>query len=100
VAPLPTALSAVALLPPTIWKPLLYMFVVNASSLATGGFVDNFYLDPATREESKVRSGPHNSHSLQEHRLLFQPVGIFRTLFFCGSYLSVSTPPGSIISEK
>jgi len=84
-----TALSAVALLPPTIWKPLLYMFVVNASSLATGGFVDNFYLDPATREESK-RTGfpvcvncPHFSATFY-----YTVIGVVDSLFMMiGSYI-------------
>ena len=48
--------SAMLLLPGFIWKPMVYMFVANALSLSTGGFVDNFYLDPATHEES-ARSG-------------------------------------------
>ena len=46
--------ACVVLLPPLVWKPLMYMFVTNSLSLATGGFVDNFYLDPVTFDESRV----------------------------------------------
>jgi len=47
-----TGIASVLLLPPSIWKPLMFMFVSNSLTVATGGFVDNFYLDPATHRAS------------------------------------------------
>lgn len=50
----PTGTASVVLLPAAIWKPLMFMFLANSLSISTAGFVDNFYLDPATEEESLV----------------------------------------------
>ncbi len=50
----PAGMTSVLLLPGIIWKPLMFMFLANSLSVSTVGFVDNFYLDPATREESLV----------------------------------------------
>ena len=51
-----TGTAAMALLPASIWKPMLFMFLSNAMGFSTAGFVDNFYLDSATPEES-ARTG-------------------------------------------
>ena len=54
-------LATLILLPSSISKPLIYMFLANALCVSTQGFVDNFYLDPATREES-LRMGYLSNH--------------------------------------
>jgi hypothetical protein len=51
-----TGTASIVLLPSYIWKPLMFMFLANSLSISTAGFVDNFYLDPATHEES-LRTG-------------------------------------------
>eukprot|EP00668_Euglena_longa_P017466 GGOE01021876.1.p1 GENE.GGOE01021876.1~~GGOE01021876.1.p1 ORF type:complete len:640 (-),score=180.93 GGOE01021876.1:225-2144(-) len=52
------SVSSIVLLPAGLWKPLLYMFLASALTINTYGFVDNFYLDAATPEESKKLGYP------------------------------------------
>ena len=51
-------IAAVLLLPSTITKPMLFMFMASALSINMYGFVDNFYLDAATPEESAETGYP------------------------------------------
>eukprot|EP00667_Euglena_gracilis_P005147 EG_transcript_5174 len=53
VGSLVVSAAGVVLLPAGLWKPLLFMFLASALTINTYGFVDNFYLDPATPEESE-----------------------------------------------
>eukprot|EP00668_Euglena_longa_P004609 GGOE01005379.1.p1 GENE.GGOE01005379.1~~GGOE01005379.1.p1 ORF type:complete len:613 (-),score=226.53 GGOE01005379.1:285-2123(-) len=53
-----TGTASVVLLPSAIWQPLMFMFLANSLSISTAGFVDNFYLDPATPEESLATGYP------------------------------------------
>eukprot|EP00667_Euglena_gracilis_P004274 EG_transcript_4298 len=53
-----TFIGCVILLPHQLWGPMGYMFLSNALSLATEGFIDNFYLDAATPQESEATGYP------------------------------------------
>eukprot|EP00667_Euglena_gracilis_P003590 EG_transcript_3598 len=81
--------AAAWLLPAGLWRPLVFMFLSSAVCIDTYGFVDNFYLDAATPEES-LRNGypvcvdcPHFSNTFY-----ITVVGIFDASFMMvGSWL-------------
>eukprot|EP00668_Euglena_longa_P017346 GGOE01021738.1.p1 GENE.GGOE01021738.1~~GGOE01021738.1.p1 ORF type:complete len:320 (-),score=80.87 GGOE01021738.1:408-1367(-) len=52
------ATSAAFLLPDVLWKPMLYLFIANLSSINTSSIMDNFYLDPGTPEQAAVLGFP------------------------------------------
>lgn len=58
VCSLVVAVAAMCLLPSAMWRPMIFMFLANALSINTYGFVDNFYLDAATAEDSKISGYP------------------------------------------
>eukprot|EP00669_Euglena_mutabilis_P008041 TRINITY_DN3194_c0_g1_i3.p1 TRINITY_DN3194_c0_g1~~TRINITY_DN3194_c0_g1_i3.p1 ORF type:complete len:619 (+),score=242.09 TRINITY_DN3194_c0_g1_i3:29-1858(+) len=84
-----TTTSAIVLLPPVVWKPLVYMFLTSALSLATGGFVDNFYLDAATKEDSLRTGFPVCETCPHFHATFYYTVmGVCDSLFMMvGSYI-------------
>eukprot|EP00667_Euglena_gracilis_P004235 EG_transcript_4254 len=81
--------AGVTLLPAVIWKPLMFMFVVGASSLDIRGFVDNFYLDPATEEESWQTGFPVCKDCPHFHPTFYYTViGLVDSFFIMiGSYI-------------
>eukprot|EP00667_Euglena_gracilis_P008286 EG_transcript_8388 len=51
-------LASMYLLPPTLWKPMLFLFLQSAMTINTYGFMDNFFLDAATRQQSLLTGYP------------------------------------------
>jgi hypothetical protein len=81
--------SMAALLPGRMWRPMVYVFLSYALTINTYGFVDNFYLDAATPEES-LRTGYPVCHNCPHFTPAFYitVVGVCDSLFMVvGSYL-------------